>query len=163
MAAKRTTPVQSCNVRQPCATCPWRRDQHADTIPNFSLALAEGLASTSPDGDGMGPEAFAPQFACHQSKDGAEIVCAGWLASVGECHPMVRLAVICGDLPAEALEAKPELHETFTEVIEKLREDCADDCAESECVFCGERYGPDGFEDGLRCKKCQEEQDVEED
>lgn len=111
--------------RQPCASCPWRREAHADAIPNFSLALAENLARTSPDEDGMGPEAFAPQFACHQSRDGAEIVCAGWLAAVGECHPMVRLAVLKGDIPAEALEPRADLHETFGEVIEKLRADMA--------------------------------------
>jgi hypothetical protein len=32
---------------------------------------------------------------------------------------------------------------------------------EEECVFCGERRGPDQFEDGLRCRFCAEEQDEE--
>lgn len=112
-----------CPVRQPCPGCPWRRDAHAEEIPNFSLKLAEGLAATSPDEQGMGPDSFAPQFACHQSKDGEEIVCAGWLAAVGEAHPMVRMAVLRGDLPEGALDHKPELHETYQEVIEKLRAD----------------------------------------
>lgn len=94
-------------------------------IPGFSLDLAEGLAATSPDERGMGPDAFAPQFACHQSREGAEIVCAGWLAAVGENHPMVRLAVARGEYPLGALEASPELHDTFSEVIEKLRADMA--------------------------------------
>lgn len=113
--------MASC--RQPCASCPWRRDSHADAIPSFSLALAEALAATSPDEQGMGPDAFAPQFACHQSREGSEIVCAGWLAAVGKAHPMVRLAVMRGDVPADALNPSPELHDTFGEVIEKLRAD----------------------------------------
>lgn len=27
---------------------------------------------------------------------------------------------------------------------------------EERCVICGNQYGPDSFEDGLRCKFCQE-------
>jgi hypothetical protein len=30
------------------------------------------------------------------------------------------------------------------------------DEVEEECVFCGERRGPDQFEDGLRCRFCAE-------
>lgn len=71
----------------------------------------------------MGPDAFAPQFACHHSKDSEEIVCAGWLAAVGEAHPMVRMAVLHDRLPQAALDHKPELHQTYQEVIEKLRAD----------------------------------------
>lgn len=33
---------------------------------------------------------------------------------------------------------------------------------EEQCAFCGEWRGPDGFEDGLRCKHCVEEQDADE-
>lgn len=114
------------SVRQPCKTCPWRVDQHADAIPNFSLELAEGLANTCPR-NGYGPDLGSPQFACHQSKDGDEIVCAGWLATNGAAHPAVRINVFAGHTPAEALEPNedwPDLHETFEEVIVKLREDC---------------------------------------
>ena len=72
----------------------------------------------------MGPDFGAPQFACHQSQDGREVVCAGWLAVDGHRHPMVRLAVLKGQVPVEALspgEDWPELHGGFGEVIEKLR------------------------------------------
>jgi hypothetical protein len=66
-------------------------------------------------------------FACHQSKDGGEIVCAGWLAVYGHASIAIRLQVMSGKIDPEALspgEDWPELHETFDEVIEKLREDC---------------------------------------
>lgn len=110
-------------VRKPCPSCPWRVDQDATAIPNFSLGLAEALAETCPR-NGYGPDFGAPQFACHQSHEGDEIVCAGWLATNGGAHPGVRMNVLTGRVPAEALspgENWPELHETFEEVIEKLR------------------------------------------
>lgn len=112
-------------VRKPCTSCPWRVDQDATAIPNFSLDLAEGLADTSPDERGYGPSFESALFACHQSREGAEVVCAGWLAMVGARHPRVRWGVMFGTFEPESLspgEGWPELHETFGEVIEKLRE-----------------------------------------
>lgn len=111
---------QPITVRMPCKTCPWRVDQHADVIPGFVLELAENLVATT------GDEFGAPIFACHQSRDGEEIVCAGWLAVYGYNSIAVRLMVMGGRLAPEALTAGPnwpELHQSFRELIEKLRED----------------------------------------
>lgn len=110
--------------RKPCPNCPWRVDQDARSIPHFSLDLAEGLANTCPDERGFGPDFGSPQFACHQSRPGEEIVCAGWLRVVGLAHPAVRMNAIAGAIPPEAFEPGgewPELHGSFVEVIEKLR------------------------------------------
>jgi hypothetical protein len=110
-------------IRKPCPSCPWRTDQDARAIPNFSLELAEALARTSPDGN-YGPEFGAPMFACHQSHEGREVVCTGWRAAVGNAHPGVRLECATGRISVEALSPGddwPELHESFAEVIAKLR------------------------------------------
>lgn len=118
------TGARGAGFRQPCRSCPWRVDQDATAIPNFSLAKAEALAETCPDDAGYGPDFGAPQFACHQSRDGAEIVCAGWLATNGGRHPAVRMQVFAGKVPPAALEPGedwPLLHERFDEVIAKLR------------------------------------------
>lgn len=72
----------------------------------------------------MGPSFGAPVFACHQSREGEEIVCSGWLASVGDAHPNMRLMVAAGKLDAEVFSPGddwPALHCSFAEVIEKLR------------------------------------------
>ena len=109
---------------RPCPSCPWRRDQDGSAIPFYDHAKAEGLAATSPDERGYGPDYGAPMFACHQSTNEREFACAGWLAAVGAAHPNVRLNVSLGHLEPEALEPGedwPELHATFQEVIEKLR------------------------------------------
>ncbi|RQP68505.1 hypothetical protein DF014_33190 [Burkholderia ubonensis] len=73
----------------------------------------------------MGPDYGASMFACHQSRQGEEFACAGWLAKVGHRHPAVRLAVAGGRLDPEALEPGvdwPELHDSYQEVLDKLRE-----------------------------------------
>lgn len=51
--------------------------------------------------------------------------CAGWLVRYGWHSIGVRLALAAGDLSPESLEPGPDwpdLHETFDEVIAKLRE-----------------------------------------
>ncbi|MEX3952717.1 DUF6283 family protein [Paraburkholderia sp. EG287B] len=109
---------------KPCASCPWRHTAGAEDIPNFDLALAEKLADTCPDDRGMGPDFGASMFACHQSREGEEFACAGWLAKVGHHHPAVRLAVVSGRLDSAALEPGvdwPELHDSYREVLDKLR------------------------------------------
>ncbi|WP_208454142.1 DUF6283 family protein [Burkholderia gladioli] len=119
--------MSACTMKaaaRPCASCPWRVDKDARDIPNFDMQLAEKLSETCPDARNMGPAFGAAMFACHQSKDGAEIPCAGWLATVGERHPMVRLAVMRGRLPAESLVPGsdwPELHDNYPAVLDKLR------------------------------------------
>lgn len=114
--------------RVPCSSCPWRVDQGANAIPGFDIAKAEGLAGTCPDARGMGPDFGATWFACHQSAHGGEIPCAGWLARAGRTHPGVRIAVMEGRVPIEALdvaEGWPALHETYQGVLAKLRLTCA--------------------------------------
>lgn len=121
-APSRTTAVKRC-VR-PCSACPWRSDSHADEIPGFRLELAERLAESCPDTRGMGPEFDAPVFACHESRVGEEIACAGWLATAGNAHPGIRLAVMQGRLDPEALAPAPgwpPLHPTYTAVLAQLR------------------------------------------
>lgn len=105
-------------LRHPCRTCPWRIDQDASAIPGFRIDLAERLDET------CSGEFGAPIFACHQSREGAEVVCSGWLARHGADSIAIRLRVIAGKLDPVALEPGddwPETHETYAEVLDKLR------------------------------------------
>ena len=110
------------HCRKPCPTCPWRVDQHAGSIPNFRLSLAEQLVAST------GTELGAPIFACHQSAPEQEVVCVGWLVRYGRDSIGVRLRLMRGAMRREELEIGedwPELHHTYEEVITKLRDDCA--------------------------------------
>lgn len=87
-------------------------------IPNFRIELAEKLVHSTE------PHIGAPQFACHQSRPEQEVVCAGWLVRYGWDNIGVRIGLITGKYTPEMLEPGedwPELHETFEEVIQKLR------------------------------------------
>ncbi len=78
--------MSSCTLTtlsKPCPSCPWRVNRDATDIPDFDLSLAEGLVNCCPGTRNMGPDFGASMFACHQSKDGAEVACAGWMATVG--------------------------------------------------------------------------------
>lgn len=118
---------ESCTLKtlgKPCPSCPWRINKTAQDIPNFDLERAERLAQCSPDEDGFGPAPFSPLFACHQSVEGKDIVCAGWLATVGHTSPRARIATRDGRLPVESLKPGvdwPELHQSYPEVLDKLR------------------------------------------
>jgi hypothetical protein len=121
---------RSINVAgKPCESCPWRKDRDAGDIPDLSLEMAESLAATCPDERGMGPDFDAKWFACHLSREGSEMPCAGWLAMVGHAHPGVRIAIFEKRLDVEALhpsEDGPELHESYGEVLGKLRRTTVD-------------------------------------
>jgi Family of unknown function (DUF6283) len=109
------------SVRPPCPTCPWRVGQHADEIPGFRLGLAEELKATTSDQFG------APIFACHQSKLEKEVICVGWLWRYGWDSIAIRLKLMRGDMTPYELEPdlEIELHETWEEMMVKLRDDCA--------------------------------------
>lgn len=68
----------------------------------------------------------APIFACHQSVPEQEVVCVGWLARYGWESLGIRLRLLDGLQSRDQLDPPPpewDLHETFAEVIEKLRAD----------------------------------------
>jgi hypothetical protein len=63
----------------PCATCPWRKDKDASTIPRFNLGAACNLLDTT-----TGPEdGFRKIMACHHSTVEDEFACRGYLAVEG--------------------------------------------------------------------------------
>lgn len=103
---------------KPCPTCPWRVDRDASDIPNFRLDLAEGLMDT------CSGEFGARIFACHQSREGAEVTCAAWLARHGYDSIAIRILMLSGEIDPAALEPGddwPETHKTYAEVLDKLR------------------------------------------
>lgn len=100
---------------RPCDECPWRRDQPAGRFPPERY---EQLAATSRTAAGH-PELYDPLFACHKSREGRDLACAGWLAVAGVDHVRVRLAAACGHLDPAAMAPGagwPPLYDTFQEM-----------------------------------------------
>ena len=105
----------------PCASCPWRVDQGADVIPNYSQSKACGLLNTVGAEDG-----FRKIMACHGSEVGQERACNGYLAREGWRNINVRILLARSkiahpDRVLEACEAAGiELHADYQEVLAKL-------------------------------------------
>jgi hypothetical protein len=105
----------------PCATCPWRVEKGAETIPAYSQEKALALRNTV--GDGVG---FRTIMACHHSTEDAPISCRGYLAQVGWTNLNVRLFLMRGEVPhldriIEACKkAKIKLHRNYGEMMDKL-------------------------------------------
>lgn len=77
---------------KPCPTCPWRKSSTTggSDIPNFSIELMRNLADTVPP---QGSDVPWPRkvFACHNSKQGGEYACAGYVARHGETNVNLML------------------------------------------------------------------------
>lgn len=105
----------------PCATCPWRLDKDASTIPNYVHEKACGLMKTVGDGD-----AFRSIMACHGSTDDNMVACKGYLARAGWSNITVRLLLAKKQIehPDEVLRACEasgiELEENYEAVLKKL-------------------------------------------
>jgi hypothetical protein len=99
-----------------------------ETHPLLGLAHPDGWVTIeAPDYDTARAWAVlsleAPMFACHQSIEGAEQACAGWLATHGWDHIGVRMNLIAGQIPADALEPGPDwpqLWPDFDTMVEQM-------------------------------------------
>lgn len=97
---------------RPCSECPWRVDVASGRFgPERFAALEETHGRP-----GAEAPLDAPLFACHKSREGADLACAGFLAVEGRHHLGVRLAVIQRRLPVAALQPGsdwPELYRDY--------------------------------------------------
>lgn len=119
---RRAIPDQFPRRRYPCDECPIRADNADNPRSKFSAHRWAELTATVSTPDGGSPQLGTPMFGCHKGAPGTDedLACAGWLAQFGANHAAVRLAVITGRLPAEALSPGvdwPPLHETWDVVV----------------------------------------------
>jgi hypothetical protein len=101
-----------CDPTDKSGACPFRVDAEPG---EFTHERFEKLADTA-----GAPGAEVPiggsWFACHHTRDGGEVACAGWLAVCGVDHIGVRMAVSEGRIAAEALRRPadgPDLFESY--------------------------------------------------
>lgn len=74
---------QLARPEEPCDNCPWRKD-----APRRHWHAGEFL-----DVAGTMGQNFGPMMGCHKSKDGAPLVCSGYLLTEGTNNFNVRLAL----------------------------------------------------------------------
>lgn len=93
-----------CDPSATSGACPFRRDADPG---EFSAERFELLAASA-GGPGREAPIGAPLFACHHTRDGAEVACAGWMAVCGDFHMSVRVSVVTGALDPSALHPGPD-------------------------------------------------------
>jgi hypothetical protein len=93
----------------PCNECPWRKDVPPGKFPEERY---EALKSTVQQGFGQ------PLFACHKSKEGEPLCCAGYLLVEGSANFGVRIACITGKLDMSKLHCEAELYASYKEMAE---------------------------------------------
>jgi hypothetical protein len=107
----------------PCATCPWRVERDARTIPAYNHEKACDLMNTVGEGDSL-----RPIMACHMSTESDLWACNGYLARVGWTNINVRILLAKGEIasPSKVLdECKArgiELETSYENVLSKLSE-----------------------------------------
>lgn len=104
-----------------CKSCPWRVDCVPDRdIPNYSRDMHVSLDKTIQTGLSSLPvwsRGVRHVMACHYSKPGEEIACAGWLHNqLGVGNNLgLRLAVMTGKMPVPEVDG--DQHEDFEDTI----------------------------------------------
>nr|WP_225954516.1 DUF6283 family protein [Kibdelosporangium phytohabitans] len=114
--------VSSASYRaRPCAQCPWRTDADLSLFSDDDMVKLE-RADGSPGGEAA---PSAPAMSCHLDQPGtahAMRLCAGWLAVVGPHHLGIRMAVIAGRLPEQALSVGQDWAELFANLDQLVAE-----------------------------------------
>jgi len=99
--------------RLQCAKCPWRVDVDPNDIPNnYCETKHRNLTNTIADPGSLRSMGVLRSMACHESKEGKELHCVGWLINqLGEGNNIpLRLAVATGRIDAN-VEPVGEQHD----------------------------------------------------
>lgn len=121
--------TQPAKTVKQCPTCPWRVDCDPLTdIPNgYSVELHKELHRTIAEPGDLGLSSVCHVMACHYSKPGQEIPCAGWLAhQLGPGNNIgLRLQAIRGRVPLP--ETDGEQHQSFEDTIPDVLDSTSED------------------------------------
>ncbi|MCY9872968.1 DUF6283 family protein [Vibrio barjaei] len=103
--------------KQPCKHCPWKKSsvKGGFNIPNFNMSLMYSLENTAPKKD-CSPEElddFRKIFACHDSKEGNESACAGYVARDGQHNLNVRFLAATQKVNLQDIIDASEQHELY--------------------------------------------------
>ena len=91
------------HARKLCSDCPFKKDTPPGQFSSARYERLRALGVHDPAPREGQSFALKAMFACHQTGEGKEVACAGWLAVCGENSLTVRLNIALGALPEETL------------------------------------------------------------
>lgn len=112
---------RKCFAHKPCKACPWKRSSKVGggDIPNFDMEMMRNLAGTAPE-RGKSDDAFRKVFACHDSKEGGEYACAGYVARDGQHNISLRLLAAQTNTPIQPIIERAEQEDLYDDFWEML-------------------------------------------
>lgn len=100
-----------------CQGCPWRVDSDLSTIPGYDRRQHRDLAQTIVD-DGILDLSRPVRFmACHNSSDGNDFECIGWLRNQLNSNNIGLRLMMIGCVNSGEIEVVGEQHLTFEETL----------------------------------------------
>lgn len=105
--------------RKQCEKCPWRKDVDPNDIPGGYCATKHAdLERTIADPGSCANLGELRMMACHETPEGAELPCVGWLANqIGPGNNIgLRMAAMTGRIDAD-VETVGEQHETLEDTL----------------------------------------------
>ncbi len=118
------SPPMDVKMRRQCKGCPWRVDVDPRDIPGGYCeekhAALKGTVAAPGDVGVLKLPRVLRVMACHETKVGKEVPCAGWLANqMGPGNNIaLRLAVATGAVSGD-IELVDEQHERFEDTLPK--------------------------------------------
>ena len=104
---------------QQCKTCPWKKSATVADIPNYSRSQHEKLITTISSGDISEIGQPMNKMACHQSTQGNEIECIGWLYhQLGSGNNIALRMMMRNCENARDIQVDGEQKETFEETFQ---------------------------------------------
>ncbi|OEE38272.1 hypothetical protein A1QO_02525 [Vibrio genomosp. F10 str. ZF-129] len=113
--------MSKCIANKPCKNCPWKKSSAAGgkDIANFDMGMMRNLSSTSP-ARGRTNDDFRNLFACHESLESKEYVCAGYAARDGIHNIRLRLYALQHNFSLQTVVQNAEKHELYDNFYQML-------------------------------------------
>ncbi len=105
-------PIRQWAMKKTCSECPWLKTAMPGRFPPERYEALKETANGSFCGF---PQ---PLFACHKSRDGEELTCAGFLKVVGYDNIAVRLAAMRERVDLSEIEASGPLYGSYKKMAE---------------------------------------------
>lgn len=100
-----------------CRHCPWRKDSDLSKIPGYDRQQHHNLAQTIEDDGILDPDRSVRVMACHNSSDGNDFECIGWLRNQLNSNNIGLRMLMIGCANSGKIEVVGEQYSTFEETL----------------------------------------------
>ncbi len=111
--------MKSWNLAQTkqCANCPWRVNSDLSKIPGYDRRQHHDLKQTIVDDGILNPNGAVRFMGCHNSTDGNDLECIGWLNNQRNSNNLGLRMMMMRCRNVREIEVVGEQHLTFEETL----------------------------------------------